>query len=62
MILTTIRTGHKEKEINLMSEQVAITLFLKKVDLNDLKLCLTFHYNICAGRSQGQVLFFSGTA
>jgi len=40
-----------------MSQQEAITLFLKKVDLNDLKLCLTFHYNI-TGRSQRQVLFF----
>jgi len=40
-----------------MSQQVAITLFLKKVDLNDLKLCLTFHYNII-GRSQRQVLLF----
>jgi len=40
-----------------MSQQVAITLFLKKVDLNDLKLCLTFHYNI-TGRSQCQVIFF----
>jgi len=40
-----------------MSQQVAITLFLKKVNLNDLKLCLTFHYNI-TGRSQHQVLFF----
>jgi len=46
-----------------MSQQVAIrpTLFLKKVELNDLKLCLTFHYNI-TGRSQRQVLFFSGRA
>ena len=40
-----------------MLQQVAITLFLKKVDLNDLKLCLTFHYYI-TGRSQRQVLFF----
>jgi len=40
-----------------MSQQVAITLFLKKVELNDLKLGLTFHYNI-TGRSQRQVLFF----
>jgi len=40
-----------------MLQQVAITLFLKNVDLNDLKLCLTFHYNI-TGRSQHQVLFF----
>jgi len=32
-----------------MSQQVAITLFLKKVDLNDLKLCLTFHYRITDG-------------
>ena len=40
-----------------MSQQVAITLFLKKVDLNDLKLCLTFQYNI-TGRSQRQVPFF----
>jgi len=40
-----------------MSQQAAITLFLKKVDLNDLKLCLTFYYNI-TGRSQRQVLFF----
>jgi len=41
-----------------MSQQVAITLFLKMVDLNDLKLCFTFHYNI-TGSSQRQVLFFS---
>ena len=34
--------------------EVAITLFLKKVDL---KLCLTFHDNI-TGRSQRQVLFY----
>ena len=40
-----------------MSQQVAITLFLKKVALNDLKLCLTFYYNFTA-RSQRQVLFF----
>jgi len=40
-----------------MSKQVAITLFLKKVVLNGLKLCFTFHYNI-TGRSQCQVLFF----
>jgi len=40
-----------------MSQQVAITLYLKKVDLNDLKLCLTFHYNV-TGRSLRQVLFF----
>jgi len=40
-----------------MTEQVAITLFLKKVNLNALKLCLTFHYNI-TGRSKSQVLFF----
>jgi len=41
------------------SQQVglAITLFLKKVDLNDLKLSLSFHYNI-TGRSLHQVLFF----
>ena len=38
-------------------QHVAVTLFLKKVDLNDLKLCLTFHYNI-TGRSQRQILFF----
>ena len=48
---------HKEEETYLMSQQAAVTLFLKKVDLNDLKLCLAFHYNI-TGRSQRQVLFF----
>jgi len=48
---------HKEEERYLMSRKVAITLFLKKVDLSDLKLCLTFHYNI-TGRSQRQVLCF----
>jgi len=40
-----------------MLQQATITLFPKKVDLYDLKLCLTFHYNI-TGRSQRQVLFF----
>jgi len=44
-----------------MSQQVAITLFLKKGHLIDLKLCLTFHNNII-GKSQHQVLFFSGRA
>jgi len=47
----------EEEERCPMSQQVEITLFLKKVDLNDLQLCLTFHYNI-TGRSQRQVPFF----
>jgi len=41
-----------------MSQQVSNYVISEKVDLNDLKLCLTFHYNI-TGRSHHQVLFFS---
>ena len=47
---------HKEEERYLMSQQIELTLFLKNGDLNDMKLCLTFHYNI-TDRSQSQVPF-----
>jgi len=51
-----IRTNKGKHEIQNGDEPI-YPILITKLELNDLKLCLTFHYNITR-KSQCQVLFF----